>query len=490
MPPRLSRALTRAGTGDSLSSPGTAMSSPPAPPWSPDSWRAYPNAAPIPYDEPEAVEAAVARLRSMPPLVTSWEIERLKRHLAEAQRGRRFVLQGGDCAETLDDCRSDVITNKLKILLQMSLVLVHGAGRPVVRIGRFAGQYAKPRSNPVETRDGVDLPSYFGDLINRAPFNSVSRRPDPNLMAVGYQHASLTLNFIRSLAGGGFADLHHTEYWDLSFLERAELPAALRVRYQRMTEQVGDALRFMQALTEVPVSEMSHVEFFTSHEGLNLYYEAAQTCQDLHGKGFYDLTTHLPWIGERTRQIDGAHVEYFRGIRNPVGIKLGPRSRPDEVTRLVELLNPEDEPGKLVLIARMGAGRVREALPPLIEAVQASGRAVLWISDPMHGNTHATASGLKTRSFDDILAEIETSFDVHESLGSHLGGVHFELTGDDVTECVGAGLSEADLDRRYASLCDPRLNYRQSLEMAFRVAHRMAESAPRGGAVGLLREGV
>jgi 3-deoxy-7-phosphoheptulonate synthase len=457
------------------------MSLPPAHPWSPDSWRDRPNAAPIPYDDPAAVEAAVTRLRAMPPLVTSWEIERLKRHLAEAQRGRRFVLQGGDCAETLDECRSDVIVNKLKILLQMSLVLVHGARRPVVRIGRLAGQYAKPRSNPLETRDGAMLPSYFGDLINRAPFLPASRRPDPNLMVVGYQHASLTLNFIRSLAEGGFADLQHPEYWDLRFLERAELPAELRERYQRMTDQVGDALRFMQSLTDVPVGEMSRVEFFTSHEGLNLYYEAAQTWPGPQGKGFYDLTTHMPWIGERTRQLDGAHVEYFRGIRNPVGVKLGPKTRPDEVKRLVELLNPGDEPGKVVLIARMGAGRVRDALPPLVEAMMASGRAVLWVSDPMHGNTHATASGLKTRSFDDILAEIEASFDVHESLGSRLGGVHFELTGDDVTECVGAGLNEADLDRRYASLCDPRLNYRQSLEMAFRVAHRMARSAHGAG---------
>jgi 3-deoxy-7-phosphoheptulonate synthase len=448
----------------------------PAQPWSPDSWRDRPNAASIPYDEPKAVEAAVAKLRSFPPLVTAWEIERLKGHLAQAELGRRFILQGGDCAETLDDCRPDIITNKLKILLQMSLVLVHGARRPVVRIGRFAGQYAKPRSNPFETRGGVTLPSYFGDLINRPSFDAVSRRPDPNLMVLGYQHASLTLNFIRSLSGGGFADLHHPEYWDLRFLERAELPPSLRARYQRMTNEVADALRFMTALTEVSVGELSRVEFFTSHEGLNLYYEAAQSQRVTHREGFYDLSTHLPWIGERTRQLDGAHVEYFRGIKNPLGIKLGPRASPDEAVRLLEILNPADEPGKIVLIARMGAGCVRDALPPLVAAVRESGRKVLWVSDPMHGNTQTTASGIKTRNFDDILSEIEISFDVHASLGSHLGGVHFELTGDDVTECVGAGLSEADLDQRYASLCDPRLNYRQSMEMAFRVAHRMADA--------------
>lgn len=456
----------------------------PAPPlaWSPDTWRDRPNAAAIPYAEPSAVEAAVAKLRAFPPLVTAWEIERLKGYLAEAQRGRRFILQGGDCAETLDDCRPEIIENKLKILLQMSLVLVHGARCPVVRIGRFAGQYAKPRSSPQETRDGISLPSYFGDLINRAPFDVASRRPDPGLMVEGYQHASLTLNFIRSLAQGGFADLHHPEYWDLSFVERAELPAELRERYQRMIAQVDDALRFMTALTEAPAGELSRVEFFTSHEGLNLYYEAAQTRPVAHREGYYDLSTHLPWIGERTRQLDGAHVEYFRGVKNPIGVKLGPKADAGEVSRLLELLNPSDEPGKIVLVARMGAQRVRDALPRLVEAVRASGRKVLWVSDPMHGNTQSTSSGIKTRNFDDILAEIEANFDVHESLGSHLGGVHFELTGDDVTECVGAGTEESDLDQRYASLCDPRLNYRQSMEMAFRVAHRMgsASRARRG----------
>lgn len=450
-----------------------------APSWSPDSWRDRPNAAPVPYDDPAVVEATVEKLRTLPPLVTSWEIERLKEHLADAQLGRRFVLQGGDCAETLDDCRPNIITNKLKILLQMSLVLVHGARRPVVRLGRFAGQYAKPRSSPVESRAGVLLPSYFGDLINRAPFDPASRRPDPGLLLAGYQHAALTLNFIRSLSEGGFADLHHPEYWDLSFLERADLPPELRQRYERMTEQVAESLRFMEALAEVPVGELSRVEFFTSHEGLNLHYESAQTRKVARREGYYDLTTHLPWIGERTRQPDGAHVEFFRGIQNPVGVKLGPKTAPADVIELLDRLNPEDKPGKIVLIVRMGAGRVRDGLPPLVEAVRAAGRKVLWVSDPMHGNTHVTASGIKTRSFEDILTEIEASFEVHESLGSHLGGVHFELTGEDVTECVGAGLTESDLDQRYASLCDPRLNYRQSLEMAFRIAHRMAEATRR-----------
>jgi 3-deoxy-7-phosphoheptulonate synthase len=450
-------------------------------PWSPESFRERPFAQPIHYDDLPAVETAVRRLRALPPLVNSWEVEHLKGLLAEAQAGQRFLLQGGDCAETLDDCRADNITNKIKILLQMSLVLIHGSKRPVIRVGRFAGQYAKPRSSPTERRPDpsgsgreVELPSYFGDLYNRPEFTPEARRTDPDLMIKGYQHAALTLNFIRSLAAGGFADLHHPEYWDLGFFDRAELPATLREEYQRTTREMGEALRFMEALGESKVETLTRVEFFTSHEGLNLFYESAQTRTVPQRRGYYDLTTHLPWIGERTRALSGAHVEFFRGIRNPVGIKLGPGAQPDEVLRLCEVLNPTDEPGKILLIARLGAGRVEAALPPLLQGVQRGGRRVLWVCDPMHGNTQTTSLGHKTRSFDNILKEVEVSFDVHEALGSTLGGVHFELTGDDVTECIGGGLSEQDLDRNYASLCDPRLNYRQALEMAYRLARRMS----------------
>jgi 3-deoxy-7-phosphoheptulonate synthase len=444
--------------------------------WTPQSWRSRTLAQDVGYDDDVEVEQVVQRLSELPPLVTSWEIERLKQLIADAQVGKRFLLQGGDCAETTADCRPTVITNKLKILLQMSLVLVHGGKRPVIRLGRFAGQYAKPRSSPTETRNGTTLPSYFGDLVNRPEFSPEARRADPHLLLSAYQHAAMTLNFIRSLSAGGFADLHHPEYWDLSFFEHASLPASLREEYQRTSRQLAEALRFMEALGETTVDELTRVEFFTSHEGLNLHYESAQTRTVPRRPGNYLLTTHLPWIGERTRDLSGAHVEFFRGIQNPIGIKLGPKITPDELIRLIALLNPSNEPGKIVLITRMGANRVQDALPPLVEGVHWAGRRVLWVCDPMHGNGKTLPSGTKTRDFDDILKEVEHTFDIHAAAGSFLGGVHFELTGEDVTECIGgaAGVTEADLDKNYASLCDPRLNYRQALEMSFRIARRMA----------------
>jgi 3-deoxy-7-phosphoheptulonate synthase len=463
-------------------------------PWSPTSWRGRPLAQEIAYDDAAALDRAVGQLRALPPLVTSWEVERLRQHVAEAQRGERFVLQGGDCAEMLADCRPEIIANKLKILLQMSLVLVQGSLKPVVRIGRLAGQYAKPRSKAFETRadEGgrpVTLPSYFGDLVNRAEFTAEARRADPQLLLAGYQHAALTLNFVRSLSEGGFADLHHPEHWDMSFYERADLSEEARAHYERASRRLVEALRFMEALGETSIAELTRVEFFTSHEGLNLHYESAQTRTVPRRPGWYDLTTHLPWIGERTRQLDGAHVEFFRGVANPVGVKVGPSTSPDDVLRLIDRLNPLGEEGKLVLVARMGAGRVAEALPGLVEAVRREGKPVLWMSDPMHGNTVTTSTGVKTRNFDEILREIEVSFDVHEAAGGRLGGVHFELTGEDVTECIGGGLGEGDLDRNYATECDPRLNYRQALEMAFRIAHRMAKApasarSPRPGRSG------
>ena len=445
--------------------------------WTVDSWRSKPDAQPIGYEDDAELAAVTQKLRSLPPLVTSWEIERLKTLIAEAQTGRRFVLQGGDCAETLDGCRPEVMTRMLKILLQMSLVLVHGGRRPVVRIGRFAGQYAKPRSSPLETQNGVTLPSYRGDLVNRAPFTKEARRADPSLLVAGYQHAALTLNFVRALTEGGFADLHHPEYWDLSFLERADLPHDLREEYERTSLKLAEALRFMEALGETSIEELSRVELYTSHEGLNLFYESAQTHPVPRREGHYCLTAHLPWIGERTRDVRGAHVEFFRGVHNPIGIKLGPRATGDEVSALLDVLDPEREPGKIVLVTRMGADEVERALPPLISAVKRAGRKALWITDPMHGNTIVSGEH-KTRDFDRILLEVERSFELHESSGSRLGGVHLELTGDDVTECIGGGISERDLDRKYESACDPRLNYRQAMEMAFRVARRLGRRAP------------
>jgi 3-deoxy-7-phosphoheptulonate synthase len=444
-------------------------------PWSLESWKTRADAQAIEYADPVALGAACTRLRELPPLVTSWEIERLKRLLAEAQAGKRFLVQGGDCAETLSDCRSANIANKLKILLQMSLVMVHEGKRPVIRVGRFAGQYAKPRTKAVESREGVIHPSYFGDMVNRADFTENGRRPDPDNMIVAYSHAALTLNFIRSLSAGGFADVHHPEYWELSFFRRAGMPDSLREEYERTTSQLANALHFMEALGEISVEELTRVDFYTSHEGLNLHYESAQTRQVPRREGWYDLTTHFPWIGERTRALDGAHVEFFRGVANPLGVKLGPTTTGDQVLRLIDALNPHNEAGKIALVTRMGARKVGDVLPGLVEVVKRAGRTVLWVCDPMHGNTQATSSGLKTRDFDDIVREVEWTFDVHEACGTHLGGVHFEMTGEDVTECIGgaAGITVNDLDRNYATACDPRLNYRQALEMGFRIAKRL-----------------
>lgn len=443
--------------------------------WAVNSWRSRPAAQQVEYPDPAQLDAELARLHQLPPLVTSWEIERLKSLLADAQQGKRFVLQGGDCAETIADCRPETITNKLKILLQMSLVLVHGLKKPVVRVGRFAGQYAKPRSSPTETRGGVTLPSYFGDLVNRSEFTPAARQPDPRMLTSAYQHAAMTLNFIRSLVEGGFADLHHPEYWDLSFFRSAGLSPAMREEYERMTRNLADGLKFMEALGEKAVDDLTRVEFFTSHEGLNLFYESAQTRTVPRRPGHYNLSTHLPWIGDRTRAIDGAHIEFFRGIRNPVGIKLGAKTTAKDVAALVETLNPCDEPGKLVLITRLGAAGVEGALPGLIEAAAGTGKRVLWMCDPMHGNSMTTASGIKTRRFEDISAELQATIAIHEKAGTHLGGVHFELTGEDVTECVGgaSGVTEAGLNTNYATACDPRLNYQQALELAFVLARRM-----------------
>ncbi len=467
---------------DPLDPPAPRAASVQTPPWSPDAWKTRPDGHPVAYADPAELTRAVDALKSLPPLVTSWEIERLRQHLAQAEIGDRFLLQGGDCAETLADCRAPAIASKLKILLQMSLVLIHGLKKPVIRVGRFAGQYAKPRSKPTETQGSQTLPSYFGDLYNAQPFDPSSRRPDPAMMVKGYQHAAMTLNFVRALVDGGFADLHHPEYWDLSFFKSAGLNPTLRADYERMTANLADGLRFMEALGEARIEELTRVEFFTSHEGLNLHYESAQTraVPRRPSDHIYTLTTHLPWIGERTRQLEGAHVEFFRGVRNPVGVKIGPTTAPTELVALSERLNPANQRGKLLLITRLGHANVRRVLPSLVTAMHAAGRAGLWVCDPMHGNTTATASGIKTRSFDDIRADLEATLDAFDALAAPgfpgLGGVHFELTGDDVTECVGgaAGVTEAHLRTNYASLCDPRLNYQQSLELAIVLARRLA----------------
>lgn len=445
--------------------------------WSPDSWRQKPIAQHVAYPDEEAARHTLASLAKLPPLVTSWEVERLKQQLAEASRGERFLLQGGDCAETLEDCESSAIASKLKILLKMSMVMVYGCRKRVIRVGRFAGQYAKPRSAPTETRDGLTLPSYRGNLINRSDFTLEDRTPDPELLLRAYERSALTLNFIRGLVDGGFADLHHPEFWDLDFLDYAELAD----EYRKITNAIVDAVRFMETVAGSSIGELNRVDFFTSHEGLHLEYERAQTRQVPRRPHWYNLSTHFPWIGDRTRSIDGAHLEYVRGIANPIGVKIGPSITPDELVNLVAVVNPDNEPGRLTLIHRFGSRQIERSLPPLIEAVLRSGKIVLWCCDPMHGNTIATSNGTKTRDFDDILDELDQAFDIHDRMGSLLGGVHFELTGENVTECVGGarGLTEADLNRDYRSDVDPRLNYEQALEMALLIARRMSRDARR-----------
>ena len=431
--------------------------------WHPASWqRKVAGQQPL-YPEPDAVAGVIARLSVLPPLVVSWEVEALKAEIARAQQGDAFLLQGGDCAESFDDCGSDQIARKLKILLQLSVVLLYGLKKPVIRVGRMAGQYAKPRSADTETRNGLSLPTYRGDLVNRSGFTAVDRRPDPELML-----AALTLNFVRALAEGGFADLHHPEYWDIDFAHSTPFEKA----YRRIVKSITDSLDFFESISGQPVYRTRRVDFYTSHEGLHLPYEQAQT-RFIERRGrWYNLSTHFPWIGMRTAQTDGAHVEYFRGIANPIAVKIGPGMSPEWLQRLIELLNPRNEPGRLTLIHRYGANRIEEGLPPLIDAARATGTEVLWSCDPMHGNTETTASGIKTRRFDLIVDEVEKAFRIHEEKGSYLGGVHIELTGDDVTECIGGarGLAEADLVRAYLSQVDPRLNYEQALELAMRIA--------------------
>ncbi len=447
--------------------------------WTPTSWQQKPAGQQPDYPDREALRAAVAHLASLPPLVTSWEVERLKSQLAEAAAGRRFLLQGGECAERFDRCSAGDITNKLKILLQMSLVLTYGLKRQIIRVGRFAGQYAKPRSSDTEERDGVVLPSYRGDLVNGPGFSAGERAPNPRRMLLGHEHAAMTLNFIRALVEGGFADLHHPEYWDLEFVNHS--PRAQE--YQRMVESISDSLRFMETLAGIQPGEVGRVDFYTSHEGLLLPYEQAQTRQVPRREGWYNLGTHFPWLGMRTAEVDGAHVEYYRGINNPIAVKIGPSMTPEWLEELVGILDPGREPGRLTLIHRMGHARVADRLPPLVEAMCRAGRTVVWCCDPMHGNTETTETGRKTRRFDNILSELEQSFDIHAELGSYQGGVHFELSGDNVTECIGGarGLTEVDLERTYESRVDPRLNYEQALEMALLIGRKIQKMNGRKG---------
>jgi 3-deoxy-7-phosphoheptulonate synthase len=436
--------------------------------WNPPSWQTRIAQQQPPYADLPALQSAVAELSRLPPLVVSWEIDALRERLAAAQHGEAFLLQGGDCAESFEGCESDRIAKQLKVLLQVSLVLLHGLKRPIVRVARIAGQYAKPRSADTETKDGVTLPSYRGDNVNRPEFTAAAREPDPQLLLRGYERAALTLNFVRALVAGGFADLHHPEYWDLGFLQHS--PA--REAYGKVVHAIADALDFFEGMTGSPVEKANLVTMYASHEGLLLPYEQAQTRFIPRVKRWYNLSTHMPWIGMRTAHLDGAHVEYFRGIANPVGVKISGGMDNGWLQGLVATLNPYNEPGRLTLIHRFGAKEIEKHLPRLIQAVRDTGHAVLWVCDPMHGNTETTAGGYKTRRLENIMKEVQLAFDVHTANGSRLGGVHLEMTGEDVTECTGGarGLSDVDLVRAYRTQVDPRLNYEQALELALMIA--------------------
>ena len=437
--------------------------------WNPTNWQNKQTVQQPNYADSKALEQAVSALSQLPPLVSSWEIETLKSQLADAMNGKRFLLQAGDCAERFADCTPERITGQLKVLLQMSLVLVHSTKRRVIRVGRLAGQYAKPRSSDTETIDDVTLPSYRGDLVNDIEFSEIARTPNPNRLLRGFERSAMTINFVRALIDGGFADLHHPEYWDLGFVEHS--PKASE--YQEIVASIAESLRFMETLAGEAVGAINRVEFFTSHEGLHLHYEQAQTRQVPRRTGWYDLSCHFPWIGARTTDPDGGHIEFFRGIENPIGVKIG--THKVDIEKLFDTLHPRNEAGRLTLIHRYGAERVKDELPNLIEQVQATGKNILFICDPMHGNTKKTESGIKTRSFDEILSELEQSIDIHKKMNSALGGVHVEVCGQNVTECTGGarGLDEAGLGDAYETLVDPRLNYEQSIELAMLVGQKL-----------------
>jgi 3-deoxy-7-phosphoheptulonate synthase len=427
------------------------------------------------YGDPAAVEAAVARLRTMPPLVFAGECDELKAKIAAVARGEAFLLQGGDCAETLAGVTADNVRNKLRVLLQMAVVLTYAASVPVVKLGRLAGQYAKPRSSDLETRDGVTLPAYRGDAVNGYDFTPESRVHDPQRLVDVYNASAATLNLVRAFVTGGYADLRQVHTWNTDFVR----DSVAGQRYEKLAHEIDRAMAFMEAIGADP-DEFHRVDFHSSHEALVLEYEHSMTRIDSRTELPYDVSAHFVWIGERTRQLDNAHVELLRHIRNPIGVKLGPTTTPDDALALAERLNPDNEAGRLTFITRFGAGKIRDGLPELVEKVTASGINVAWVCDPMHGNTFEASSGYKTRRFGDVIDEVQGFFDVHHALGTWPGGVHVELTGDDVTECVGGGeeLLEADLGGRYESVCDPRLNRVQSLELAFLVAEMLRREKP------------
>jgi len=444
--------------------------------WSPASWRSKPGLhMPNDYPDADAVTRVEQTLRGMPPLVFAGEARTLKSRLADVAEGRAFLLQGGDCAESFKEFHADNIRDTFRLILQMAVVLTFAGGKPVVKVGRMAGQFAKPRSSPVEKVGEVTLPSYRGDIINGMEFTAEARTPDPNRLLQAYAQSSATLNLLRAFAGGGYADLYNIHRWTLGFVNDSPQGA----RYRELSEKISEALTFMAAIGVTPEThpDLHRVEFFTSHEALLLGFEEAMTRVDSTSGEWYDTSAHLVWIGERTRQLDGAHVEYFRGIKNPIGMKCGPTMEPDDLLRLIDVLNPKNEPGRLTLYGRFGHDKIADRLPRLMQATKRGGRAVVWATDPMHGNTLTAANGYKTRPFDRILSEVKSFVEICKAEGVHPGGVHLEMTGQNVTECLGGAraLAEGDLADRYHTHCDPRLNGEQALELAFLVAEKLKE---------------
>ena len=435
--------------------------------WHPFSYEQHKIDQGVNYSDHQALEQCLAQLKKLPPLVTEREIKNLKKLIRKAGAGHAFILQGGDCSELFTDCNQEQITNKFKIILQMSVILIHSLKKPVIRIGRIAGQYAKPRSSLEETIDGVTLPAYRGDIINGHEFTNEARQPDPARMLFAYQYAGLTLNYLRALASDGFSDLHQSKNWQLDFMQKSETPQS----YQTILNSVTHALQFFESALDVKNEGVRSVQLFTSHEALHLPYEAALT-REVESNHFYNLGTHFPWVGMRTLSLDSAHVEYLRGIENPVGIKVGPTVDLDELIEVMNRLNPHHETGKIVLIHRFGKATIQQKLPLLLEKLVQEKMVCAVICDPMHGNTRTTKQGIKTRYFDDILEELSEAFKIHRDSTIPLAGIHFEMTGDNVTECIGGscGLKEEDLSETYTSLVDPRLNYQQSLEIVLNIA--------------------
>jgi 3-deoxy-7-phosphoheptulonate synthase len=438
--------------------------------WTPDSWQERPAVQQPDWPDQSDLDRVLKTMATMPPLVFAGEARNLTDRLAQVSRGEAFLLQAGDCAESFDAFSADTIRDKLRVILQMAVVLMYSSGVPVVKVGRIAGQFAKPRSTPTETIGGVELPSFRGHIVNDIAFTESARTPDPERLLTAYQQSAATLNLLRAFTNGGFADLTRVHAWNQEFVASSNEG----LTYEKIADEIDRAMRFMKAcgIDSATESRLHNVDFWTSHEALILGYEQALTRQDSLTGDWYDCSAHMLWIGERTRQLDGAHVAFLSGVENPVGCKIGPTVSPDEVVALCDALDPQHRPGRLTLISRMGAGVVDQALPPLLRAVQDSGHPVVWACDPMHGNTFTAPSGRKTRHFDDVLAELGGFFTAHAEVGTWPGGVHVELTGDDVTECLGGAeeILDTDLDTRYETMCDPRLNARQSLDLAFRVA--------------------